>query len=215
MVKETQARAGTVPTAKPVVTPVVTPTVEPVKETKPEPTVEKTEAQVLGYNLIFSLKVNHGNLSFDSRRVRRLTKAGNKMVVDIPRKWVNITIGSRKFSIPIAVIECKREVRHYMTTTATRFRWDEPPDCTTKRGWLFDSEHPNADAWDGNRSIGNYLEYRRASGENGETIHAVMSNWECTEAGHYHSMYGESQWCTTIDEAKSWIESRYLERSKT
>lgn len=91
--------------------------------------------------------------------------------------------------------------------------------ATTDRGWIYDDGHPDRDrAYDGNRPIGNYLDYGPC-GEHYRTdprgaVHACYTPWRIDPVtGGYCRFFGESRHCKTVGEAIAWIKQcRKLDR---
>jgi hypothetical protein len=100
--------------------------------------------------------------------------------------------------------------------------WDEPPDCTTPRGWarFTKDSHPDrkARSYDyhvdcGALNIGNYLDYgpTTARGPKGETVHAVAFVHRINETTQVMSEVRLGYlWCNTIEEAKAYIEGNVM-----
>ena len=98
---------------------------------------------------------------------------------------------------------------------ALKFIWDEPPKCTTPRGWAYLSvaSHPDRGArgWDyhkdnGALCCGNYLQYQSTTGPAGETFHACAYLHRVTEAGVRSDRSLGWAWFWTAADAKGWIE---------
>ena len=78
------------------------------------------------------------------------------------------------------------------------YSWDEPPDATTRRGWLF----PDG----GNSSVGNYLDY-------GPDYYRVDIGRKAGRASIHAVVYGHgSRWFNSPATAKRWIEQHGARR---
>lgn len=111
-----------------------------------------------------------------------------------------------------------------MATTAVsvKFCWDEPPGCTTPRGWcsLSAASHPDrrcfrdTGLWsyhvdNGLLGCGNYLEYLQSRGPAGETFHAVAYTHRITSAGLMtNQRLGSSWWWTAAEAVRESSQSR-------
>lgn len=80
--------------------------------------------------------------------------------------------------------------------------------ASTARGWVVDSAHPHRDAWDGNKPIGNYIDYERDAdrGREGPTVHVVYTPWTLDEVtGNYRRLPTRSTWVATPKDAVEWL----------